>query len=107
MPLSTVTRVPPGGAAPANQAVLNLNVATPRAINLTQIVTQPTAPLNSFSVVQETSGTTGTTTPTTYSVTLPNPTAGNSVVIIVSSDATVATPSGFVVDRSQVNGNGH
>lgn len=59
-------------------------------------------------VVQEAGGTTGVTAPASYSVTLSSPTVnGNFVVIIVASDATVGTPSGFTLDRSQVNSNGH
>ena len=52
------------------------------------------------SFVQEQGGTSGATSPASYSVTLPNPTAaGNLVVIVVVSDATVATPSGFGLDK--------
>jgi hypothetical protein len=59
-------------------------------------------------IVQAQGGTSGATAPASYSVTLPNPTAaGNLVVIVVASDATVATPAGFTLDRSQVNSNGH
>lgn len=58
--------------------------------------------------VQELGGTSGAAAPATYPVTLPNPTAaGNLVVIVVASDATVATPAGFTLDKSQVNSNGH
>lgn len=58
--------------------------------------------------VQELGGTSGATAPATYSVTLPGPTTnGNLVVIVVASDATVATPAGFALDKSQVNSNGH
>ncbi len=59
-------------------------------------------------VAQEAGGTSGALAPATYAVTLPGPTTnGNLVVIIVASDATVGTPSGFTLDRSQVNSNGH
>lgn len=59
-------------------------------------------------VVQAQGGTSGATAPASYSVTLPNPTAvGNRVVIVVVSDATVADPSGFTLDKSQVNSDGH
>jgi len=58
--------------------------------------------------VQELGGTSGAAAPATYPVTLPNPTvAGNLIVIVVVSDATVATPAGFTLDKSQVNSNGH
>ncbi len=43
-----------------------------------------------------------------YTVTLASDTiAGNQVIICVSSHATVATPSGFTLDRSQVNSTGN
>ncbi len=59
-------------------------------------------------IVQQASGNSGAGTADTYDVTLPSDTAAdNQLVIIVSSDATVATPSGFTLDRSQVNNNGH
>jgi hypothetical protein len=58
--------------------------------------------------VQETGGTSGASSPASYAVTLPNPTvSGNLVVIVMASDATVATPAGFSLDKSQVNSNGH
>ncbi len=58
--------------------------------------------------VQEQGGTSGATAPATYAVTLPSPTTnGNLVVIVVASDATVADPPGFTLDKSQVNSNGH
>jgi hypothetical protein len=59
-------------------------------------------------VLQETGGTSGATAPASYAVTLLAPTvSGNLVVIIVVSDASVTTPVGFTLDRSQVNSNGH
>lgn len=62
----------------------------------------------SVAIVQETAGDTGAGTPSSYSVTLPvATTAGNSVVIICTSDATVSTPAGFTLDKSQINNNGH
>lgn len=58
--------------------------------------------------VQETGGTSGATAPATYPVTLSSPTTnGNYVVIVVVSDATVGTPSGFTLDRNHVASNGH
>lgn len=61
-----------------------------------------------MAVVQHNAGNTGTLTPASTDATLPvGTTAGNTVLLIVSADATVATPSGFVLDRSQVNNNGH
>src|SRR5690606_27830854 len=40
--------------------------------------------------------------------TLPGaPTSGNTLLLAVSSDATVNTPSGWTKDREQVNNNGH
>ncbi len=59
-------------------------------------------------VVQEQGGTSGATAPASYTVALPGPTTvGNLVVVVVASDATVADPSGFTLDKSQVNSNGH
>ena len=59
-------------------------------------------------IVQSNPGTSGAGTADTYTVTLgSDTTSGNEVIITVSSDATVATPTGFTVDRSQVNNNGH
>lgn len=58
--------------------------------------------------VQELGGNSGATAPATYPVMLSSPTVnGNLVVIVVASDATVATPAGFALDKSQVNSNGH
>jgi hypothetical protein len=75
---------------------------------LTDSTTVDLIPAPAWSVLQETTGTTGTTTPTSYSVTLPSATTGGSVIIIVNSDATVSTPAGFVVDGTpQVFNNGH
>jgi hypothetical protein len=57
---------------------------------------------------QESSGTSGATAPASYPVTLPGgTTSGSLVVIVVASDATVTTPAGFNLDKSQVNSNGH
>src|SRR3954465_7232314 len=67
----------------------------------------PQAAAAGWSVVQETTGTTTTATPTSYSVTLPSATTGGAVLIIVNSDATVSTPAGFTLDASQVFNNGH
>lgn len=59
-------------------------------------------------IEQQNSGTTAATTPATFNATLPvGTTTGRQLVIIVSADATVATPAGFTLDRSQVNNNGH
>jgi putative cell wall-binding protein len=59
-------------------------------------------------VVQQASGNTGTTTPASVTATLPAGTvAGNTVLLVVVADATVATPAGFTLDASQVNNNGH
>ncbi len=59
-------------------------------------------------IEQQDSGHTGTATPTSYSVTLPSgTTSGRTLVIIVASGATVSTPSGFTLDKSQVNNTGH
>lgn len=60
------------------------------------------------SILQRKGGTSGATAPASYSVTLDSGTTnGSRVVIVVVSDATVATPSGFALDKSQVNSNGH
>lgn len=60
------------------------------------------------SIVQRKGGTSGATAPSSYSVTLDSATTnGNRVVIVVVSDATVNTPAGFDLDKSQVNSNGH
>lgn len=62
-------------------------------------------------IVQEQSGNTGATSaPTTFNATLPAPTVAGSgrwLVIIVSCDNVVDTPSGFVVDEDQINNAGH
>lgn len=59
-------------------------------------------------LVQSNAGNTGTTTPSSLDATLPGaPTSGNTLLLAVSSDATVATPSGWTKDREQVNNNGH
>ena len=59
-------------------------------------------------VEQSNSGNTVAATPTTVDATLgSDTTAGNKVIIVVSSDATVSTPTNFTLDRSQVNFNGH
>jgi len=60
------------------------------------------------SIVQETFASSGSTTADTYTVTLSSDTAAdNQLFIVVSSRATVATPSGFTLDKSQVNNNAH
>lgn len=62
----------------------------------------------SVSIRQQNSSDTVATTPASYTVTLPGPTMkGNRLIIIVSSDATVTTPSGFTADASVVSSNGH
>ncbi len=59
-------------------------------------------------IVQQNVVNSGAGTADTYEATLGSDTVvGNQVFIVVVSDATVATPSGFTVDRSQVNNNGH
>ena len=60
-------------------------------------------------IVQEAVGSSVDDSPAaSYTVTLGSDTvAGNQVVICVSSHATIATPSGFTLDRSQVNSTGN
>ena len=59
-------------------------------------------------IVQQASGNTGTGTPTSIDPTLAsNDTVGNWLILIVTSDATVSTPSGWALDKSQVNSAGH
>lgn len=61
-------------------------------------------------IVQENVGDSGTDTPATIDATLPAATtagAGRWVILVVASDATVNTPAGFSLDRSQVNNAGH
>lgn len=61
-----------------------------------------------IALVQSNAGNTATSTPTSLSATLPGtPTSGNTLILIVSSDATVSTPAGWTVDKSQINNNGH
>lgn len=63
-----------------------------------------------MAIVQQNSGNTGSAAPSSVDATLGAATtagSGRYVIIIVSSDATVNTPSGFSVDRSQVNNAGH
>jgi hypothetical protein len=59
--------------------------------------------------VQENSGdTAATTAPASYAVTLGAATTlGNQLIIIIVSNATVNTPAGFALDKSQVNNDGH
>lgn len=60
-----------------------------------------------IALVQSNAGNTGTGTPTSLNATLPGaPTAGNTLLLAVSSDATVNTPAGWTLDKSQVNDNG-
>lgn len=74
---------------------------------MTLLLTLRSSATAAWSFRQENSGDTGTGTPSSYSVTLGVATTGGAVLIICVSDATVATPSGFVLDASQVNNNGH
>lgn len=61
-----------------------------------------------MAVIQSNFGNTGADTPASTQATLPSgTTAGTQLLIIVSADATVSTPAGFSLDRSQVNNNGH
>ena len=59
-------------------------------------------------IVQQASGNTGTGTPSSIDPTLAsNDTSGNDLILIVASDATMSTPSGWTLDKSQVNNAGH
>lgn len=61
-----------------------------------------------ITLVKANAGNTGITTPTSLSASLGGtPSSGNKLILLVSSDATVSTPSGWTLDRSQVNNNGH
>jgi hypothetical protein len=58
-------------------------------------------------IVQQWSGSTGTTSTSSVTITLPSATAtGRQLVLAVASDTTLDTPTGFTLDRSQVNGDG-
>lgn len=57
-------------------------------------------------IVQQFSGSTATSLATSVTVTLPAPTtAGNQVLLVVTTDEYVDTPAGFTLDRSQMSGN--
>jgi len=96
-------------ATAAGQAPLVPTVQPPAA---TATATAPApavsnSALGTGDIVQENSGTTGTGTPASVTVTLPaGTTGGNSLFIVVNADATVATPSGFTLDEDQVNNSG-
>lgn len=58
---------------------------------------------------QTNTGSTGTGTAASITVSLPSATlsSGSTLFLLISTDFTMSTPSGWTLDRSQVNNNGH